>query len=106
MGGRSGNNNYLYYLQFKYASKSIFLLHHSIKLNSRNCILLSPLENSLFTIKWSYKEPEKNVQENELNINLLNFKLLAEQYDKLILSSITGSILQSYNSIIADFSNN
>ncbi|KAL5237514.1 hypothetical protein ACI65C_004924 [Semiaphis heraclei] len=44
---------------------------------------MSPHEDSLFSIKWKYKAPEQNL-ENELDISLL-----AEQYNKLDFNSIT-----------------
>lgn len=81
MRGRLGHNNNPTCLQFKHALKST-LLHTSVRLSSGNCILMSPHEDSLFSIKWKYKAPEQNL-ENELDISLL-----AEQYNKLDFNSI------------------
>jgi len=61
MRGLLGHNNNPTCLQFKHALKST-LLHTSIRLSSGNCALMSPHEDSLFSIKWKYKAPEQNLE--------------------------------------------
>lgn len=72
MRGRFGSNNNPNCLQFTSAIKSI-LLHTSITPSNGNCNLFTH-KDSLFSIKWKYKRPYME-QENEEESTI---KLLAD----------------------------
>ncbi|KAL4090577.1 hypothetical protein QTP88_025382 [Uroleucon formosanum] len=86
MRGKFWHNNNPNCLEFKNALKSI-LLHNSIKMSFGNCALLSQVEDSLFAIKWNYKKPK------EQNNDEIDYYLLAEQCNNTFLSLITENVL-------------
>jgi hypothetical protein len=60
MRGKFWHDNNPSGLGFKNALKSI-LLHNYIKMSSGNCALLSPIDDSLFAIKWNYKNLKNKI---------------------------------------------
>jgi len=88
MRGRFGSNNNPNCSQFTSAIKSI-LLHTSITLINENCNLFTHEEDSLLSIKWKYKRPYmEEDDEEESTIKLLVDNSSNDPFIKIITDNV------------------